>query len=125
MILYHTHQSPLGGCDRQLAMDRLLIAPAAAGQSSHLPLATVTPTGPLDTWRPTRPTAANPQVWQRQGRSHRNQVDSIQCSVGSRGRWTILQSDSHFHSTNYRYPWPRLRYNAGHESHGAHQVGRR
>jgi hypothetical protein len=53
MILYHTHQSPLGGCDRQLAMDRLLIAPAAAaaGQSAVSGLRVFTD-GPTHTWRP-------------------------------------------------------------------------
>ena len=51
MILYHTHKSPLGGGDRQLAMDRLLIAPAAAGQSSSTPLRVFTD-GPSHTWRP-------------------------------------------------------------------------
>jgi hypothetical protein len=51
IILYHTHQSPLGGCDRQLAMDRLLIAPAAAGQSAASGLRVFTD-GPTHTWRP-------------------------------------------------------------------------
>ncbi len=58
MILYHTHQSPLGGCARQLAMDRLLIAPAA-GQSPAASLRVFTD-GPTCTWRPAPSNGSDP-----------------------------------------------------------------
>jgi GH43 family beta-xylosidase len=51
LILYHTHRSPLGGCDRQLAMDRLVVVPQAAGQSSQTPVRLYTD-GPTRNWRP-------------------------------------------------------------------------
>lgn len=50
MIVYHTHKSPLGGCDRQLAMDRLSIAPHA-GPASAATLRLFCD-GPTHTWRP-------------------------------------------------------------------------
>jgi beta-xylosidase len=65
MILYHTHQSPLGGCDRQLAMDRLLIAPAA-GQSSSATVRVFTD-GPTHTWRPAPSNGGDPAALAKAG----------------------------------------------------------